>query len=69
MDGANFQEIDFAAYLFGMFFSGGFMMAAYGVFAAIKSVKGSEIPVAIVALMLGYLWWSGENINPLTYFF
>ena len=45
------------------------MMAAYGAFAAIKSVKGSEIPVAIVAVMLGYLWWSGEIINPVSYFF
>ena len=69
MDGTNFSFLDPGAYIQGIFFASAFIMGAYGAWAGVKSVKGLEIPLAILGLVGGYMWWTGEDINPLHYLF
>jgi hypothetical protein len=59
----EFMTLDFGGYLYGMFFACAGIMAAYGLMAGIKSVKGIEYPLAILAAMAGYWWWSGESFD------
>ena len=69
MDGVNYSFMDIGAYIQGIFFAAAFIMTSYGAWAGLKSVKGIEIPLGIVGLIGGYLWWTGEDINPLHYLF
>ena len=69
MGGSELGSLDFGQYLYGMFFAGAFIMGGYGVVAGINAIKGIKVPLAIATALVGYLWWSGENINIFASFF
>lgn len=63
MEGLEYSDLDFGAYLAGMFFASACIAGAMGVFTVIKSIKAVGPPLIIVVAMVVYLWWSGELAN------
>lgn len=60
MEGIQFSDLDFGAYLAGMFFASACIAGAMGVFTFIKSIKAIGPPLFVAVAMVAYLWWSGE---------
>lgn len=56
MDSMNFDYMDPGMYLYGMFYAAAFMMAAFGMLSAIRSIKGLTVPLAIAAAIALYGW-------------